>query len=253
MITRPLTARSAAVTSLPMDRGAVRLHKLAPSGEVADFACDAIRTRQLPVRSELLCRGQGITAVTVLQAGWAGHIELLSDGRRQIVHLLLPGDIIGYPRPGRVLAGHTVTALSVVQVGTWRISDRSELAASQLAALAASDAIEFGCMTNQIARIGRRSAWERIAHLLLEMRERLELAGIPAYGGFPMPLTQEVLADVLGLTNVHVNRTLQQLRAEGQIDIARGTVEISDPETLMKIVDYRSLISHRLQSKPAAS
>jgi CRP-like cAMP-binding protein len=247
MAVHSLAERKLADQDERVERCAHRLHRLAKPSGLDAFTTEA-RTRQFPVRTELLSRGQGITAVTALQSGWAGHVELFPDGRRQIVHLVLPGEIIAYPRPGRTLARSTVIALSPVQVSTWQIDDQRELAALQLAALSTSDAVDVECLSNQIARIGRRSAYERIAHLLLEIRERLDLAGLPTNHGFAMPLTQEVLADVLGLTNVHVNRTLQQLRAEGQIDFARGLVEIRDAETLMRVVDYRSVIPNKTGS-----
>jgi CRP-like cAMP-binding protein len=240
MNARNLAGRKAPSQDASADPAANRLRRLAGLDNREPITVGA-QTRQLPIRSELVTQGQGIGAVMALQSGWAAHVELFPDGRRQIVHLVLPGEIVGYPRAGRTLSVTTVIALSPVRISTWDVNDQPQLAACQLAALTVSDALDFVCMSNQIARIGRRSAYERLAHLLLEIGDRLALAGISTQRTFAMPLTQEMLADVLGITNVHVNRTVQQLRAEDQIQINRGVVEITDPAMLMKIVGYQRL------------
>ena len=68
--------------------------------------------------------------------------------------------------------------------------------------------------TQQVIDIGRRSALERVAHFMLELHERLQIIGMAEGGSFPMPLTQELIGDALGLSVPHVNRTLRQLRAD---------------------------------------
>jgi CRP-like cAMP-binding protein len=90
------------------------------------------------------------------------------------------------------------------------------------------------------ARLGRQSAIERFAHLLLELRDRLLDVGLASARAFPMPLTQEMLADTLGLTSVHVNRTLQVMRQEGLIALAGRDVTLLRPDELMRMADYQS-------------
>lgn len=204
--------------------------------------------RLMPAGAELMSARQGLAGIWALHGGWGAHVELLADRRRQLVHLVLPGEIIAYPRPGRALSSTTVIALTSVQLCIWSIADAPALAAAQYAALGASDEVEHRCMTNQIARIGRRSAYERVAHLLLEIRDRLGLAGVSENDRFPLPLTQEMLADVLGLTSVHINRTLQQLRQQRHIDCNSGMITLRDPDQLVQIADYRPLLVEH--SKP---
>ena len=221
-----------------------RLGKLAGRADFdAGTLTPKLASRKLPIRSELLAYRQGIAGVSALQSGWAALVELLADGRRQIVHLVLPGEIIAYPRPGRCLASATAIAITPVEVCTWRISEDPVVAGAQLQALGASDAVEQTCMINQITRLGRRSAYERLAHFLLEIRERLMLAGIGNGKIFQMPLTQELIADVLGLTSVHINRTLQQLRQDGYLNLRSGVMDFPDPDRLIDIVDYRSVVA----------
>ncbi len=220
-----------------------RLHRLADAGPYAEEdLAPLVYPRAFAAGSEFLSQRQGIASVWALQSGWAGHVEQLANGRRQIVHLVLPGEIIIYPRLGRPLSSTTVIALTAVQLCIWRIADDQLLAAAQRAALGASDALDHRCMTNQIARIGRRTAYERVVHLLLEIRDRLGITSDATNDRFALPLTQELLADVLGLTSVHINRTLQQLRQQRHIDLHNGVVRLRDPDQLARIADYRPLL-----------
>ena len=81
-------------------------------------------------------------------------------------------------------------------------------------------------MGDQITRLGRRTAYERFGNLLLELYHRLHVVGLARDGRFALPLTQEMLADALGLSVVHVNRTVQQMRRDGLLELRAGTVVI---------------------------
>lgn len=87
-----------------------------------------------------------------------------------------------------------------------------------------------------ITRLGRLDAYERILDLLLEFNERLTLSGIASDGHFPLPLTQEMMADALGLTPVHVNRMLQRARSEAVLTWRGGLVSLHDPEMASRSV-----------------
>lgn len=218
-----------------------RLRKLAASEGHALDVLPRMMVRTMPARSELICYRQGIGSVLALQSGWAAHVELLDDGRRQFVQLVLPGEIIAYPNPGRSLASSTVVSLTPVEVASWQLDGEPWSLKAQMAALGASDEAERRCMINQVVRIGRRSAYERLAHLLLEIRERLIFSSVSTDHEFPLPLTQEIIADALGLTSVHINRTLQLLRQEGHLELRGGVMELQEVRRLMRIVDYRPL------------
>jgi len=100
-------------------------------------------------------------------------------------------------------------------------------------------AVEQACLFRHVARLGWLDAYERLADLLLEFGERLSSAGLAVGGSFPMPLTQEMLADALGLTSAHVNRTLQLMRREGVLDLRGSMVTLLDADRLRSRVDYR--------------
>jgi len=90
-----------------------------------------------------------------------------------------------------------------------------------------------------LVSIGRRSAIERTAHFLMEVAERLHLVGLATGTEFKCPLSQFVLADVLGLTAIHVNRVLSQLRKEKLLTVRRGTVKIHDLARLRKLSGFQ--------------
>jgi CRP-like cAMP-binding protein len=93
---------------------------------------------------------------------------------------------------------------------------------------------------DQVVRLGRRSALERLAHLIMEVHERLQRTGLADRATLPWPLTQEAMADVLGLSIVHVNRTLQQLRREGLITLRAGRAVIPDVERLAALAGWEA-------------
>jgi CRP-like cAMP-binding protein len=95
-------------------------------------------------------------------------------------------------------------------------------------------------LANQVMRLGRQSAYERLIHLLLEFYDRLKAKGSVEDGSFVMPFTQEVLSDALGLSTVHTNRILQQLRRERLIETHAASVRLADPALLAEISDYRT-------------
>ena len=158
--------------------------------------------RTLPIRGELLREGTPISTPMILLSGWAARIRQLENGGRQIMSFLLPGDLVGNCRHEGPIAVSSVVALTSLH------------------------------LLDQITRLGRLNAEERILDLFLELHERLSLCGLADQGQIVFPLTQEMLADATGLTQVHVNRTLQILRKRGDITLNAGSLTILDPAAL---------------------
>lgn len=172
-----------------------------------------------------------------LISGWAARVRRLPDGRRQILGLLVPGDGLGLASRTRPLDLCGVVALTPAEIlGAGAVVaalGEGRRALPGLAeALHLSLALEEQRLIDQITRLGRRNAVERICDLLLELRDRLVLAGQGDELRFPMPMTQEAVADVTALSIVHVNRVLQQLRREGLLDLRNGEAELRRPELL---------------------
>lgn len=206
---------------------------------LADLDCDAKaalelavrRTRRIRRRRELIAEGEEFTATHLIVSGWAARVRMLEDGRRQIINFLLPGDLIGHHGQERPVAPSAVVAITEFDSCP---APSAAVSPTLARAYARSKALEEAYLLAQVTRLGRLSAHERIADLLLELIERLELVGLAANGRFSLPITQEALADTLGLTPVHVNRMLQDLRREGLVDWKTREMHLPDVDTLRR-------------------
>lgn len=169
--------------------------------------------------------GERPEALFHILEGWACRYRLLSDGRRQITALYLPGD---YCEPqwalGRV---PSQPVMAITNVRAVRLPCAVPNGANQQVFFKGlSDSYER--QANWLVTLGRRTALERIAHLLLELFERMRQAGL-AYGQqCALPLTQMDIADLAGLTPVHVNRTLQAMRTSGLVEFQSKWLRVAD-------------------------
>lgn len=209
----------------------LRLEALSPlDGEARDLLNDAVaRARTLKPRSEIIVEGEQIKEPMLILDGWAARVRHLADGRRQILGFLLPGDLIGLCDQHRPVAASTVVAITPVEVCA---APDAEVSPRLARAFAISRALEDAHLLAQITRLGRMNAHERLADLLLELLERLQLAGKASGGSYTLPVTQEGLADALGLTSVHVNRTLQTMRRDDEIVLKGGSLTVVNPPLL---------------------
>jgi CRP-like cAMP-binding protein len=169
----------------------------------------------------------------IIVSGWAIEFQLLPDGRRQIFGFLLPGDTIE-TRATASVGSRAVMSITRLEV----VSRDAHAAADGLGEAAMVRMLEGEALRreerfyDQLTRIGRLSAKERILHLLLELHRRLERVGLVDGDTFKLPVTQEIFADTLGLSVVHINRTLKQLRKEGALAIHLGRVTLLDRKRL---------------------
>lgn len=187
--------------------------------------------------------------------GWAIQYELLEDGRRQILDLLLPGSVTGFQLDTAEPSSYSVQALTEVRACGFPIAGFLAAAESKPAPALCLAAATLECqrrLLQHLTRIGRRAAKERVAALLLDLYYRVR-GGSPLRKGdrIALPLTQEQMADALGLTNVHVNRMLRELREEGVLILKDGTLQILDPHRLVAICDPRDrpLVQHGLSAR----
>jgi CRP-like cAMP-binding protein len=176
-----------------------------------------------------------------LLEGWAFRFRMLPDGRRQILNIILPGDVLGLQ--AELLAGspHGVEALTDVSLCAFPRTmalalyrEHPELALD-LTWLAAHGER----LTDEVLlSVGRRSALERVAMLLVHLYKRAASVGLAEGGSIPFPLTQAHVADTLGLSVVHINRVLQRLRRGGLIVLKEGRLGIGDFRSLRRVAAY---------------
>ena len=199
----------------------------------------AVHSERLAARTLLQSEDDPVRRPRYLLSGWACRFRLLSDGRRQVLDILLPGDGVGLRASPLARAGVVaLTRLETVDAEGLFAPASLQAYPELVDVLRASADTEEQRMMDHIVRLGRLTALERLGHLLLNLYDRLAVVGRAAEGRYVMPLTQEVLADSLGLSVVHVNRTLQALRRMGLVRHDRGEVWLPDLRALQALVGY---------------
>ncbi len=194
-------------------------------------------TRTIAPRTVLVSENQPHRTAFVIARGWGVRYKALDDGRRQILDIVLPGDTIGIDAALFPMSEHFVASTTSIEAFALQPAAVYALASS---CPAIALAIYRGARRREtilgehVLRLGRRSSFERIGHLLLELFQRLKPLGLareqPAH--FDCPLTQEMFADLLGLSAVHVNRTFRELRMAGLVQFESGKVLLPDVDAL---------------------
>lgn len=191
---------------------------------------------------QIAIRDQVSSDVFVLCAGWAFRYFQLSDGRRQILQFLLPGDIFSPTTIFEKAFYFSVKALTQVRLSAFA---RSEIRARCAANSSVQSAIAKACIdeTHDAARLstvlGQFSAQERIAYLLLHLMTRIAARNVIREQRFPLPLRQQHIADAVGLTPVHVSRVFSQFRERRILAFSDGVMTVSNLPELEKIGSLR--------------
>jgi len=178
----------------------------------------------------------------IIVRGWACRFSMLSNGKRQVINYYLPGDIISPFALLQPKTDYSVTSLTFLETCVFKpdyllqmfsVEPRLGLIYGQM--LGREDSLS----AEQIVRLGARSAYERTAHILLELYHRLKLVGLTdSEESYFFPLTQELLADTLGMSFVHMNRTLRKLRDNNLIDIDSNQMTLLNVDELITIAEY---------------
>ncbi|WP_336487533.1 Crp/Fnr family transcriptional regulator [Methylobacterium nigriterrae] len=191
-------------------------------------------------------------SVPLILEGNACRYKILPDGRRQILTLFIPGDLCGRCLPDLDLGDESVVTLTSATVA---IIPRQAFAAlidehpRLFRALAYNALVEEAVHREWIVNIGQRTGYERIAHLFCELFVRLSAVGLTQGNRCELPLTQGELADALGLSAVHINRTVQQLRSDGLICLRGRELTILDLPALQSAAMFDGHYLHLPQGK----
>ncbi|HEV2301894.1 MAG TPA: Crp/Fnr family transcriptional regulator [Stellaceae bacterium] len=198
-------------------------------------------TRPVRRNREIVSEGRPYDSLFILIEGFSNRYRILRDGRRQVLNIVLPGDLIGFPGCFFENALYSITALTearVAPVPFTRLLGLFQTHARLATAIFWSFSREAAMYAEHLIDVGRRSALERVAHFLLELLNRLQVVGLADDNSYRLPLTQEVMGDALGLSVPHVNRTLRQLRDDGLVAIEEQRVVIHDLEGLSALADF---------------
>ena len=188
-------------------------------------------TRTIQAKRDLIREGDAPRSIYVILDGWACHHRGLETGRRQIVDFAIPGDLCDLNLFILDRMDHSIcaiTRLKVAEVGREVFHRVVTNFPNITTALWWVELVSKSIHREWIVNVGQRSARQRIAHLLCEMFLRLESVGLTDGFSCDFPLTQNDIAETTGLTSVHVNRTLQELRREGLIVLERQKLTITD-------------------------
>ncbi len=199
----------------------------------------ALTIRRLAPREDIVHEGDRPRQVNLVLEGWACRYKTLEDGRRQILAFLVPGDMCDLRMFILKEMDHSISALTTLRVAEipsdaiLSLTDRHPRIAR---ALWWNSLVEEAIAREWLTNLGQRNAMERLAHLLCELYVRLRGVGLvngsSREPSFEVPVTQEQLGDTMGLSTVHVNRTLQELREAGLVIWKGRQVTLPDPEAL---------------------
>ena len=203
--------------------------------------------RYVEPRRDLISEGDKPRFVHLVLDGWACRYKQLPDGKRQIVSLFVPGDFCDINVYILKAMDHSIAAITRLKVAMITPDEMSALTSERprvTQALWWHELVTAAVQREWTLNLGQRSAYERLAHLLVELDMRLNAVGRAQDGRCDFPLTQNDLADATGLTAVHVNRTLQELRRDGLIELERKQLHILDMERMKDVSMFNANYLH---------
>lgn len=216
--------------------------------EIAALSLATGHPKRYPAKHDLIREGDTPGPVLVVLEGWACRYKILPNGSRQILAYLMPGDSCDLHIGLLAVMDHGIQAITPTSVATIDRRQMDELFEQHpgiAKAIYLGQLIDEGTMRAWVTSMGRRASIERVAHLMCELYLRARNIGLTLQPPFALPLTQIMLADSLGMTPVHLNRVLKELRATGAMTLERGSLVIEDPGHLIRIAGFDESYLHR--------
>ena len=205
------------------------------------------RTRRMGPREDIIDEGDEPSNVHLIMDGFACRYQILPDGRRHIMAYLVPGDICDFHVAILGEMDHTIGTLTpckLVEIPHETIHEIATKHPNLNRAFWWSTLVDEGILREWLVSLGRRSADQRVAHLFCELLIRLRTVGLADRNSFDLPVTQEELADTLGLSNVHVNRMMQELKGKGLISMNGKRLTITDVGRLQDFAEFNPNYLH---------
>lgn len=212
--------------------------------------------RQVEAKHDISPDGASPKNVHLVLQGWAAQYKILPNGSRQITALLIPGDFCNLHLAVLDKMDHGLVALTRCMVAHLDSEKLDQITTERTAltkGLWRMALADQAVLRQWIINAGRRTAVEAVAHILCEMHARMTAIGLTEDGTFDFPLTQEELADAIGMTAVHVNRTLQKLRGDGLVELTGRVLMILDIDGLRRKGEFEAGYLHLRSPMPAAN
>jgi CRP-like cAMP-binding protein len=228
--------------AFPLAAGSLPYSRLTSRALLCDCG-SATKTIRFRKGRDVIVAGSRPQFLYVNHDGWLLRYKILHDGRRQIVNFVLPGEVFGlqacvFSHSLYSVATITEAVLSTIPIEV--IGRMVEHNAGLSKALLCSAVWEAAILGEHLIDTARRTAYGRVSHFLLELFVRLKQGGHTDDTSFAMPLTQEVIGDALGLSPVHVNRTLRALRDDKLIVLDGKRLTLLDFAALCRVSDFEA-------------
>ena len=214
------------------------------SADLESFARIIEGDHRVKRRQDLVIFGHEYRHLCFVRDGYAIRYRLLRNGKRQILNVVVPGDVIGFPVSFMDRSNYSIVAVSDLDFNSCRLESYVDLCYKRpqfglaLSWLAAREAATYA---ENLIGLGRRTPIERLAHFLLAIHARLLEVGRAEARSFDLPFSQEVMSDVLGLSVPHLNRTMQQLRSEKLITSQGRSIELTNFSGLQSLAQFQAL------------
>ena len=199
------------------------------------------RTRRIARHLDISPEGERPENVHLVVEGFACRYKTLTDGRRQIMAFLVPGDFCDLHVAILGEMDHSIGTgwgCTVVDIPRATVEELTARHPRITRALWWATLVDEGTLREWLVNMGQRDADRQMAHLVCELLVRLQVVGHASEDSFEFPITQEDLADTLGITSVHVNRVLQDLRSQGLLEWKSKRLHIPDVERLMAFAEF---------------
>ncbi|AJA63966.1 helix-turn-helix domain-containing protein [Bradyrhizobium japonicum] len=207
-----------------------------------------IAVRQYPAETPVVRDGERATDCCLIADGFCARSKTIPSGKRQILSIHIPGEIPDLMSLFLHVMDHDLSTLTPCTLGFIRHETLRKLhqRSPSVAELFWRDTLIDSAMFREwIVNVGQRPAPARLAHVMIELRERLRVIERLDGNSFEMPLTQEQIGEALGITAVHANRVIKQLRQEGIVELHRGRVTVLDERKFLELADFDGRYLHQ--------
>ncbi|SFI87402.1 Crp/Fnr family transcriptional regulator [Bradyrhizobium sp. Gha] len=219
----------------------LRISSAIADKDVREIEALPISVRQFPAETAVVRDGERATNCCLIADGFCARSKTIASGKRQILSLHIPGEIPDLMSLFLHVMDHDLSTLTPATLGFIKHDDLQKLHRRNpdLAEMFWRDTLIDAAMFREwIVNVGQRPAPARLAHVMIELRERLRLIGRVDGDSFEMPLTQEQVGETLGITSVHVNRVIKQVRQDGIVEFNRGRVTVLDERKFQELADF---------------
>ena len=216
--------------------------------DVQEIEALPISVRQFPAETPVVRDGERATDCCLIADGFCVRSKTIASGKRQILSIHIPGEIPDLMSLFLHVMDHDLSTLTPCTLGfishetLQKLHRRSPAIAEMFWRDTLIDAAMF---REWIVNVGQRPALSRLAHVMIELRERLKVIGRIDGSSFEMPLTQEQVGEALGITAVHANRVIKQLREEDVVEFHRGRATVLDERKFLELADFEDRYLHQ--------